>query len=336
MSAKENRYRFLLELYPADFRRQYADEMLGVLMADPSPVRKHAGSLLVGALAARIRQTLGGPDWRRAAAVVQLFGATLLFGLALRRLLMDHATAILHDSPWVPPLNLPDVVRVVIWAVLIATTLAGLRGLNVAAALAGLIAEVAVASRGYSDAPLTFLNDFRIVMGAAVVLVASTVPARGPGPRPPRPRGWLFVGAAGVVLAGTAVVSRPVPGYFEVLSLFRRTGPYFGITPVLLLVAGALAAIAVFRLQPPVRRRVIVSAVPVAVVIPVVAYGFGGLLDFNARHPDAVRRLGPVQWAALIVIPAVAFWFAARLNARLEHSRAATAPVVSAERRPEI
>jgi hypothetical protein len=74
-----------------------------------------------------------------------------------------------------------------------------------------------------------------------------------------------------------------------------------------------------------VRRRVIACAVPVAAVFPLVGYGFGGFLDFNMRHPEDIQLIGPVQWAALIVVPAVAFWVAAGLNTRLERSRAAAA-----------
>jgi hypothetical protein len=72
---------------------------------------------------------------------------------------------------------------------------------------------------------------------------------------------------------------------------------------------------------------VIASAVPVAAVFPLVGYGFGGLVDFNMRHPDGIQLLGPVQWAALIVVPAVAFWIVAGLNLRLERSRAAGTPI---------
>jgi hypothetical protein len=328
MSSKENRYRLLLEFYPADFRREYADEMIGVLMADPHPVRKHAASLVAGAVAARLRQTLDGPEWRRAAFAVQLFGAILLFAVALRRLVMNGAMAIFLAPADVPPIDVFDVVRVVAWAAALVATLTGLRGLSAAAALAGLIVEVAAASRHYGDAPVTFLNIFWIVMSAAVVLIASTVSTRGP-----RPRGWLFVVAGGIALAANGLVTRVYPGYFGALSFFGQGGPGFGITFVFLLAAGALALTGVIRLEPAVRRRVIASMVPVAVVFPLVGYGFGGLLDFNMRHPDDIQLLGPAQWAALVVVPALAFWVAAGLNTRLERTRAAA---VSAGPRPDM
>jgi hypothetical protein len=328
MSSKENRYRLLLELYPADFRREYADEMVGVLMADPRPVRKHAVSLMVGAVAARIRSTLDGPEWRRAAYAVQLFGAILLCAVALRRLMMDGAAAMVLAAADVPPVDVFDVVRVVAWAVVLVAALAGLRVLSAPAALAGLIVEVAAAFRDYADAPVTFLNAFWIVLSGALVLIASTVPARGP-----RPRGWLFVTAAGIVLAGNGLVTRVYLGYFGALSFFRDNGPGFGITFMFLLAAGVLALAGVLRLEPAVRRRVVACMVPVAAVFPLVGYGFGGFLDFNMRHPDDIQLLGPVQWAALILVPALAFWIAAGLNTRLERTRAAA---VSTTFRPDM
>lgn len=318
MSAKENRYRLLLELYPADFRREYADEMIGVLMADPRPVRRHAASLVAGAAAARLRQTLDGPEWRRAAFVVQLFGAILLLAVAVRRLAMNGAVLLFEPSFNAPPFDVIDVVRVVAWAAVVTATLTGLRGLSAAAALAGLIAEIAAPSQFYSDAPVMFLNVFWIVMSAAVVLIASTVSARGS-----RPRGWLFVVAGGVVLATNGFSTRfPFPGEFGTLSFYPFDGHGFVATLLLLASSCALALVGVIRLEPAVRRRVVACAVPVAAVFPLVSYGFGGLLEFNLRHPGDIQLLGPVQWAALIVIPALAFWVAAGLNLRLERSRA--------------
>jgi hypothetical protein len=309
MRSKEGRYRLLLELYPGDFRREYADEMIGVLMADPRPVRKHAASLMVGAAAARLRQTLDGVQWRRAAFVVQLFGAILLCAVAVRRLAMEGALALFEPPYNVPPLDVLDVVRVVAWTAFGVATLTGLRGLSVAAGVAGLIGEIAAPYPFYSDAPVAFLNVFWIVVSAAVVLIASTVSTRGP-----RPRGWLLVVAAGVLLVGNGFSARTAYGYGPAGSLVRQA---------LLFAAGVLVLAAVIRLEPAIRRRVVACWVPVATVFPLISYGFGSFLAFNMRHPDDIQLLGPVQWAALVLVPASTFWIAAGLNLRLERSRAA-------------
>jgi hypothetical protein len=314
MRSKEHRYRLLLELYPADFRHEYADEMIGVLMADPTPVRKHATSLIAGAVAARIRQTLGGAEWRRAAFVVQLFGAMLLSGLALRRLATSGVTNLFASSADVPPVSVFTVVRVVAWAVVVVAAISGLRGLSVAAALAGLIGEVAAPAQYYSDAPVMFLNVFWIVMSAAVVLVASAVAIRGP-----RPRGWLFVTASVVLLVSSGLGRLAYFGY--------DGGRWLGAPSVPLLGAGVLALVGVIRLESPIRRRVVACVVPVAAVFPLIGYGLGAFMEFNVRHPEEIRMLGPGQWAALVLVPALAFWVAAGLNLRLERSRAGAVSV---------
>jgi hypothetical protein len=316
MRSKEGRYRLLLELYPGDFRREYADEMVGVLMADPRPVRKHAASLMVGAVAARLRQTLDGSEWRRAAFVTQLFGAILLCAVALRRLAMEGAVALFEPPYNVPPLDVLDVVRVVAWTAVVVATLTGLRGLSVAAGLAGLIGEIAAPSPFYSDAPVAFLNVFWIVVSAAVVLIASTVSVRGP-----RPRSWVLVVAAGVLLIGNGFCARTEYGYGPSGAWIRQG---------LLLAAGMFALAGVIRLEPAIRRRAVACWVPVATVFPLISYGFGSFLTFNMRHPDDIRLLDPVQWATLVLVPTFAFWIAAGLNLRLERSRAAAGATGSA------
>jgi len=168
-----------------------------------------------------------------------------------------------------------------------------------------------------------FLDAFWIVLSAAVVLIATTVSARGP-----RPRGWLLVVAGGVVLAGYGFLARiPYPGYLSVLHSYGTFGYGSVVTYAVVLAAAALALAGVIRLEPAVRRRAVAATVPVAAVFPLVSFGFGGLIDFNMRHPDDIQLLGPLQWAALLVVPAAAFWVAAGLNRRLERSRtpAATA-----------
>jgi hypothetical protein len=319
MRSKETGYRLLLELYPAEFRREYADEMIGVLMTDPAPVRSHATSLLGGAVAAWLRQRLDGPQWRRAASAVQLFGAILLLAVALRRFAMDGAMTLFEPSYNTPPINPYDVVRVVAWAVVLVAALVGLRGLSVAAALAGLIGEIAAPAHYYTDSPVMFLNVFWIMMSAAVVLIAATVSVRGP-----RPRGWLFAVAGGIALVAHGFSQRlPFPEPVGTLSIYPLLDrPRFAISLLLIAVAGGLALIGVARIEPGVRRRVIACMAPVAVVFPLMRYGFGGMLEFNVRHPDDIQLLGPVQWAALVLVPAAAFWVAAGLNQRLERTRA--------------
>lgn len=320
MSPKETRYRRLLALYPDDFRREYAEEMLGVLMADPRPARSHVTNLVAGAAAARFQQTLGGAAWRRGALAVQLFGTILLCAVAARRVLMIVVAALTFPTYHVPPPDVLDVVRVVAWASAVVAALAGARGLGVTAALVGLGGEIAAPSRFYFDTPATFLHAYWIVVAAVVVLVASAVSARGP-----RPGGLLLVTAAGVVLVDNGYPLRLPMSPLAVLPLL---GPVRLATVAVILPAAALTIAAVRRLDPEVRRRVVACAVPVVCVFPLVGGAFAGFVAFNGLHPASIRLLSPGQWAAMVVIPAAAFWVAAWLNMRLERSRRAEAALV--------
>lgn len=318
MSPRENRYRRLLALYPADFRREYAEEMLGVLMADPRPARGHVVNLLAGAVAAHFRPTLGGPAWRHASSAVYLFGAIMLCAVSARRLVALRAAAPAGPS-FTLGLDDVDVVRAAAWAVVVVAALVGLRWLGVTAALVGLGGEIAAPFRLYADTPATFLDDYWIVLTAAVVLVAAVFARPGP-----RPRGWLLVTAAGVVLAASGIdmlssyqISAAVAGH----GASPSPGAFFSIAALLLLAAALLGAAGVFRLAPEVRRWVIACAVPVLGAFPLVGYGFAGFEEFNMRHPESTRLLDPAQWAALIVIPVLAFWVAAWLTVSVSVGR---------------
>ncbi len=83
-SRLERRYRRLLALYPARYRRVHEEEMLAVLMtAAPEgharPGLAEAADLIIGALRVRCQTLLGGvPGWRGALAVI---GAGTVLGL---------------------------------------------------------------------------------------------------------------------------------------------------------------------------------------------------------------------------------------------------------------
>jgi hypothetical protein len=326
MSPKEIRYRRLLALYPSEFRREYADEMLGVLMADPRPARSHAVDLVAGAFAARFRETLGDVAWRRAARAVQLFGAILLCSLSVRRLVTGGAMAVFDPAHAVPPIPVVDLIRGAAWAAAVAAAFAGWRWLGVVAALVGLGGEIVAPIPQYAETPATFLHAYWIIVSAAVVFAASAVPARGS-----RPRGLPIVAAAGVLLVGNGLTPWSLGGPY--VSGWRLPGPdgphLFRLVP--LLGAGLLLVWAVTRLEPSVRRRVVACAVPVLGAFPLVSWGFGGFEEFNMRHPENLRLLGPAQWAGLVLIPVLAFGVAAWLNMRLEQTRA-----VSGSEAPEM
>jgi hypothetical protein len=315
MSTQEIRYRRLLALYPSDFRREYADEMLGVLMSDPRPGRGHVVNLVAGAFAVRFRQTLGGSAWRQAALAAQMFGAILLCSLALRALAMTGMATLRYPSGVVPPVDVIQVIRLVAWGVVVTAAFARLRGLGLAGAIVGLGCEAALPAESYLDTPAVMLHDFWLILTAAVVLLASAV-SRGR-----RPRGWLLVTAGGLSLIVEGLLN-PFPEFTFLLYHGQFLGPAGRVGAGFLLASAVLAGAGLFRLEARVRRRVIACAVPVLAAFPL-NEGFSGFRVHNQLHPEHLWLISPWQWAVLVAVPALAFWVAARLNARLELSRAA-------------
>ena len=87
----ETRYRRLLRWFPAEYRAQYQEEMLGVLMAGAEPgrtrpSRAESADLLLGAARIRLRPGRAlsdGPGWRDALAVYSIAAPLLVLISAL-------------------------------------------------------------------------------------------------------------------------------------------------------------------------------------------------------------------------------------------------------------
>jgi hypothetical protein len=302
VTTPESRYRRLLALYPGEFRREYEEEMLSVLMADPRPGPAQIADVMRAALVARLRQTWSGAStWGRAARSFQLFGVVLMLSVALRRV----AAAVAGSTrPGVSfHLDTVDGLRAAGWAVALGGALYGLRALAAAGAAASLTGEIIIAARIYPDTPAVVIDRYWQLVAAVLLLVVGLVAERGPV----RPRGWVLFALAGAVMVADGVVLRY--GLWQVYAAV----PW---------VAALLAGVGVIRQEPETRRRMIALAVPVLVTFPVEQAGFSGFVEHNMRHPESLRMLGPGQWIALILIPISAFLVVADINRRLERSRA--------------
>ncbi|MBU2661899.1 hypothetical protein KOI35_00110 [Actinoplanes bogorensis] len=324
----EARYRPLLALYPRDFRQEYGDEMLGVLMADPRPGVAQTFDVVRGALAAHLRGLETGRS--RAARVVQIFGAMLLFALGVRRVAgvaIRWATG--ADAGFVPHLPALDWARPVVWGVVLVAGVVGWRWLGAAGAAVGLAAEIVVPFQSYVNAPATVLYAYWIIVASAVVLAATLV-AEGGGPM--RPRGGWLVAAAGVLL-----VSQDTFMPYQVWSS-GSAALHFAVQLIVMVVAApALVVAALVRQEPEVRRRLLVWVAPVLITVPLVQWGFGGLIAFNMAHTDVTHYLGPLQWAALVLVPVATFVAVSALDRRVSagRPRARRAVAVSRRRRPD-
>jgi hypothetical protein len=92
MTALERVYRRLLALYPAAYRAEYEEEMVGVLLASSTPERRRpdlreAADLVWAAVRVRLggrRGSIRDTLWTRALATLGAIGALLLLGKSLR------------------------------------------------------------------------------------------------------------------------------------------------------------------------------------------------------------------------------------------------------------
>ncbi|MEU8236782.1 hypothetical protein AB0C07_00890 [Actinoplanes missouriensis] len=315
--------RWLLALYPRDFRRDYEEEMLAVLAAEGRPGPGQVIDLVRSALVVRLRRLPVPAGLRRAAGVVQLFGALLLLAVAVRRvvpLIPGHLDIVASV----------DGMRLAGWSLVLVAAMKGWRLLGFAGAATGLAGEIAAPLRYYLDTPAMLLNAYWLVMTAAVVLIAGLLAARAAG----RPRGLYPVLTAGGLLIVVAEMQSLAPiqlsqwlllGNGDLAWFFTDMDmpPLFGAAALTMLAAGGLVLLAVIRQEAAVRPWLLAWAAPVLVTVPLVRSGFDGFLEYNSYHPEATRLIGPFQWAALVLIPAAAFLVVAALTTRFERLRLA-------------
>jgi len=330
----EGRYRRLMTAYPWRHRREYEEEMIGVLLAAAEPgqrrprVRDRA-DLLVNALAVRLGgwvSDLGDEAWRRAASAVQLVGALFLLLVGLRRLLPVPGLTF-HGE-----FEAMDFARPAVWAIVLTLALAGLRRVATGVAAAGAVVEIVHVAGWYDYSPTQVLQSGWLVTVALLVAVASAWLAGGE--RVAGRRGLWWFGAALLVAIGGSVVDSSQIGFHDGFQYaVTMDGRFvFRFAVPLYLIAAALAVWGWWRQGGPVRRRILALTAPVAGVAAMVAYGFAGFMYSSQRFPSPVL-LEPVQWAILVATPVVTFALAAILLNRWERLSALVELARQAERR---
>jgi hypothetical protein len=214
-AALERRYRRLLACYPTDYRAEYGEEMIGVLMdstpADQDrPTKADTFDLIGGGMLARFRLLRvghGDEPWRNTLAVFSVIAPVILFATvagawADTNLRLDRfATLDYRYNNRVDELAIVGAIGLV--AVVICPLLAR-RG-RAAATTGTAIGVIAVASAVIAMIQFivdlgTYAWDSYLAMMLAVELVALVA---SPGPR----QGWQLLGRKGlIILVATAVV----------------------------------------------------------------------------------------------------------------------------------
>jgi hypothetical protein len=269
----EMRYRRLLAVYPAEHRRAYEEEMVGVLMAGAEPGQRRpaladAADLLWSGLVARLgrgAQGLRRSAWRDAAAVAGLISVVLLAAVACRRLVVGLTYFLRYDDPMRflgldGGLLLDAAARSVAWVAVIGALLLAARRTAIALTVVALLVELAAIAvwlpgQEFRVIQMSWAPALALLTLALLVLSRRRRPATTVLDR--RGRALIAVGLA-LAAAGTVLMQFwTLP--MQIFGLFR-------VTEGLLLIAGAFLLAGLWRIAGPVRRRTLVLLAPVLAV----------------------------------------------------------------------
>ena len=344
----ERAYRWLLACYPREHRRQYEEEMLGVLLddADPGqrrPRAKDVRALLSSALRARTRHAvvnLSSEHWRAAAAVFGLVAPLALLAYAGRLPSLNLTLAALGGVPgfsswqswaqvylpwesWVPAVG---------W--LAVAVLAATRWRRAAAVLAWPAAalEMLRAFRDYNSDYYTLVVNLWPVALAVLAATALTVPARRSATALlGRWRIALLTGAT--LLVGGSLPTLAAMVFPSLQGGSVRTPLFFtnAVTTLeaALLSAGYLLGLgAVLSIGAPLRRRVLALLAPVGAMLLLrrIGYLYLPFLHGHPSSPDGPVGVNPGQGLLLVLIPILTLAIAVAGVHRRERPRLRHAP----------
>ncbi len=317
MTPLERRYRRLLAAYPWSHRRQYEEEMLAVLLAGAAPGQRRPGvrdtvNVLTAAVSLRLRtapRTLATPVWSAGAAVTGL-----LASLALLAASVDHRFTWLGAVP------------IAGWAAVTLSALLGWR--RPAAGLAWLSAgwQVVLFIHAYGQWPLLGVDSAWAVVLAVVAASALTIAGSGALAL----LGWrrlLVIGAALGLLLGLPQVNRVIapdyrtsgPTTVYVFGQYESTSEWVLDAMLAAVAIGWLAlGVAAVTLAPPIRRRLVVFLLPVAVPFLVDRLTLAGWRA-STDHMGHAIPLVPAQWLALFGLPVLVALVGAAYIQRREH-----------------
>jgi hypothetical protein len=327
----ERRYRRLLAWYPAEHRRVYGDEMLGVMLAGARAGQRHPGwsetvDVLAAAMWMRTRRLLPGARdarWSDAFAVLGTLAPMLLFVVAAHYPVGRSAWQLRLPEPHVqvwPSLNA--------WLFALAplaiavTALLRWRLLAAATAWAAVLGEVVLLGARYHTDPVRVLSLLWTLV--LFVTIAGAMSVRGAAGRVRavlgRRRIVLFA-AACALLALSSAVEPFTTRIVQVAGAVRQVDAWPGGTYLspsfpggsvgvptlaLYLLAVALILVALARIAGPIRRRLLALLAPVVVLVAVVTLFFQGYEASSARFSSPVL-LVPAQWAILVAVPVITF-----------------------------
>ncbi|MFG2048468.1 hypothetical protein ACGFIW_13700 [Micromonospora sp. NPDC048935] len=324
-------YRWLLACYPRAYRRQYEDELLGVLLDDAAPGQRRptardVSALLGGAVRAHVRQVgtrFSIDAWRDAAQVLGLIAALLLFVRAARVPVL-HLAMVADSYPagigeefalW------PGCLVAALWLVVAVSAAFGWGRAAAAIAVGGAAYEVVRVAEVYGQYS-TVRNLWPAVLAAMVPLALAL---RAPRPVPAVLARWRLG-----TLAAATVVSVGAPSIAMLTGADDSTSPIYGtwiftvgvgrVEAILLIVGYLLFALAVLSTPTALRLRLLALVVPVGVTLLLTRVGLGttGTYLERSTHDGVLDALTWAQWSTLVLVPALLFAVAVAILHRRE------------------
>ncbi|MET8042165.1 hypothetical protein ABZU25_15065 [Micromonospora sp. NPDC005215] len=313
-------YRWLLAGYPRAYRRQYEDELIGVLLDDAAPGQRRPAArdvlaLLGGALRAHVRQVgarFSVDAWRDAAQVLGLVAALVLFVRAAR-------VPVLHLSMFAQSypdgigedfVSWPRCLVAVLWLVVAVSAGAGWGRVAAAIAVGGAAFEVVRVAEAYGQYS-TVRNLWPAVLAAMVPLALAL--------RAPRSLTATLARWRLGTLAAATLVSVGAPSVAMVTAADDSTAPIYGtwmftvgvgrVEAILLTTGYLLFALAVLSTPTALRLRLLALVVPVGVTLLLSRVGLGTTGTFLERssHDGVVDALTWAQWSTVALAPVVLF-----------------------------
>ncbi len=213
-AALERRYRRMLIWFPAEHRRIYGEEMIGVLLAStPSdqdrPNTAAAIDLIGGGLRARFRRLRTGDDnvaWRDALALFSVVAPFVLF--------VQQAAGVFGalDSrfqvAWLPMLTAS---ALVLAAAVAGPALARRDRYRTVTAIALIAAAVAVVALIQTIRVDHYAEDTETPYNLLILIMEVVAVAISPGPR----RGWQLLGRKGLIILGSTAIAMMFGGWLE-------------------------------------------------------------------------------------------------------------------------
>ncbi|MFG1840830.1 hypothetical protein ACGFH8_20710 [Micromonospora sp. NPDC049175] len=323
-------YRWLLACYPRAYRRQYEDELIGVLLDDAAPgqrrpLARDVSALLGGAVRAHVRQIgarFSVDAWRDAAQVLGLIAALLLFVRSARVPVLHSAmyAQSYPDGIGEPFVLWPHGLGAALWLVVAVFTVLGWGRAAAAIAVGGVAFEVVRVAEAYGYYSTVF-DIWPLVLAAmAALALALRAPQSGAAALGRWRLGTLAaatlvsVGAPSVALTGADDSTWPIYGTWIFTSGVGR------VEAILLIAGYLLFALVVLSTPTALRLRLLALVVPVGVTLLLTRVGLrttGTYLE-RSSHDGVPDALTWAQWSTLVLAPVLLFAVAVAILHRRE------------------